>query len=115
MIRLAVLLLSAGAVVYGLWLVAVGQGWTVVDELGNAQATREPTVAGVYPLIGGGLCLLGAVARRWSLAAAGAALMLVFSVLFAFGVGGVMIPVAVVLLVLSLAAYLIDRERVRAV
>ena len=101
-----VVALSAGIALYGLYLVVVGIEWTIVQAvpLGDppgARASRYlPAYQGLVPLIGGGVVVLGVTAHRALLAWIGTMVLAAFSVLFLFGVGGILIPFAAALVAL---------------
>jgi hypothetical protein len=103
---MGVALLAAGIALYGLYLVVVGVEWTIVREvpLGDPPGARTsqylPAYQGLVPLIAGALVVLGVTVHQPLLAWAGAMVVAVFSVLFLFGVGGILIPFAAALLVL---------------
>ena len=99
-VSLAVLIVA-----YGLYLLLVGQQITFQEEvpIGAApaeQVTRHlPAVQGVIPLAAGVVILVGLVTQRLLVAWVGALAASAFAGLFVFGVGGILIPVAVMLLV----------------
>lgn len=97
---------AASAVVvaaYGAHLILIGQLLTMVSPDGQpALSVQAPNMAGLIPLAAGLLVVVGIARRRQRLAWIGALAALAFSILFLFGVGGILIPIAG-LLVLSLA------------
>jgi hypothetical protein len=103
--RAALLLSGATSGGYGLFLTAIGQPWATTTEDGVVARVAIPAAAGVIPLFAAVLVLLGAALDRRLVGIAGAALLLAFALLFMFGVGGVMIPVAVLSLVLATTNY----------
>jgi hypothetical protein len=93
--------LALAVAAYGAYLLLVGQLVNVVPEGGGAPAPQSvPTPAGLVSLAGGAAIIAGLLLERPVLAGAGALLTLLFSLLFLFGIGGVLVPVAVVLLAL---------------
>jgi hypothetical protein len=103
--RAALLLSGATSGGYGLFLTVIGQPWATTTEDGVVARVAIPAAAGVIPLIAAVLVLLGAALDRRLVGIAGAALLLAFALLFMFGVGGVMIPVAALSLVLATTNY----------
>ena len=88
---------------YGAHLILIGQLLTMVSPDGQpALSVQAPNMAGLIPLAAGLLVVVGIARRRQRLAWIGALAALAFSILFLFGVGGILIPIAG-LLVLSLA------------
>jgi uncharacterized membrane protein len=85
-------------VIYGAYLVFVGPLVTIVTPDAGSSASREPNFAGLFPLIAGLLVIGGIRLGRERLVWAGGGLALVFTVMFLFSVGGLFIPVAVLLL-----------------
>jgi hypothetical protein len=92
--------ISAG---YGLFLIVLGQPWATITEAGESAPAMIPAAAGVVPLVAGVLVIAGAAFHRKLIAFVGAALLLAFAILFIFGIGGVMVPVAVLSLIATAA------------
>jgi hypothetical protein len=96
-------LLGLGVVAYGLYLVVVGPVGTVVPAVPLGESPRPgvsrtfPTLSGLIPLLGGVLLLAGLALRQLALAWAGAVVIGIFAALFVLGVGGVLLPIAVIL------------------
>lgn len=101
-----IVVLTLGIMGYGLYLIVVGQPWTIVPERppGGTQdpgtTVVMPALQGVIPLTGGILVLAGILFRKLLVAWVGAILIALFASLFLFGVGGILIPVAAALLTL---------------
>lgn len=100
------LVFALTAATYGVLLVLVGQELTLFPEalpgegVGDGQREPSPAFQGLIPLLGGALVAIGAATRRLWMAWAGAAVVTLFTALFAFGVGGALLPVAGAILVL---------------
>ena len=92
------LTLAATAAAYGVYLVALGPTLTVVTPGGPATTVREPNAGGLILIVGAALAWYGVRRGRDRWAWTGGALVLAFSVLFVFGPGGVLIPLALALL-----------------
>jgi hypothetical protein len=102
----ASLALASGVVIYGAMLILVGQVLIAVPEVQPGapvpvgMTMLDPTPLGIIPLLAGALVITGLLAERRALAWVGVGLIALFSALFMFGLGGILIPVAVALAVL---------------
>lgn len=100
-------LLAALVAAYGVYLLVLGPILTMVTPGGAVSAVHEPTPAGVLPLIGATLVWYGIQRRNERWAWIGAAVVLAFSVLFVFGSGGILIPLALAIVVVLIARRLL--------
>lgn len=109
MVAVGLAVLSAMVVaMYAVWLLAIGQPWTLVLEVPakSQQASpvervvHTPVPAAVVLLLAATLLIIGLLGRRLWLAWIGLATLTAFSALFVFGVGGGLLPVAGFLLLL---------------
>lgn len=101
------MVLGLAVAAYGAYLLIVGIPWTVVPAVAPGQPLPEGTTAlrttptGIVPLLAGLAVAIGLLAGRIWVAWAGGVMVAAFSVAFLFGVGGVLVvPAAVLLLVL---------------
>ncbi len=92
------LVASAAIGVYGLYLAVVGPILSIVTPDGAATSSREPNLAGLVLVGAGVLVWFGIVKHTDALAWTGAALAAMFSVLFLFSVGLIVMPFAAILL-----------------
>jgi hypothetical protein len=102
---LAALALGAAALIgsYGAYLVLFGPILSTVTPGGSAvTATHVPSPAGLIPAVAALLVWLGMLRGKERIAWLGGGLAVAFALLFVFGIGGILVPVAGVLL-LSLA------------
>jgi hypothetical protein len=103
---IGVVLLGLVIAAYGVNLLLVGV--TVVSlpavpvgtPPGPASTETIPIVMGVILTIAGGLILVGLAVRRTSLTWIGAAVSTLFAGVYVFSIGGILVPVAAVLLAL---------------
>lgn len=95
------LLLATVLAVYGAYILVFGAIVTFVSAEGTTML-HQPIPAGVIPVLAGVLVWLGVGRGSNRIAWVGGAVGLMFSVLFVFSSGGIMVPIAV-LLVVSLA------------
>jgi len=100
---LVAVFLAALVAAYGVYLVALGPIVATVTPSGAASAVHEPNPAGLILIVGGALVGYGIqrVKERW--AWIGAGLVLAFSVLFVFGPGGILIPLALAIVTVLIA------------
>lgn len=109
-------LLAATVILYGLYLLIVGETRTIINE---GETVRQPLfvphVAGIFPLIGGITLLAGLLTRRPLIAWLGFVFIAAFSVLFLFGIGGLLLPVSAILLLLLTTMTLLKRPAFRFV
>jgi hypothetical protein len=114
---MAVVVLSIGIALYGLYLVVVGTEWTIVeavplgDSPGVGASRYLPAIQGLLPLVGGAMVVVGVAVNRPLLAWVGTVVVAVFSALFLFGVGGILIPFAAALLALLAVLTLLHHRR----
>lgn len=102
----AALLLAVAVAYYGAYLLIVGQRMMGVAETNGGPlmpvAFNAPTTSGVFPLIGGVVLVAGLLLRLGWLYWLGFGVVATFSVLFLFGVGGVVcVPASMLLLALA--------------
>lgn len=90
--------LAGVLVVYGLFMLFVGFSGTGVGPNGLYEF-RGTSVAAVIPLIAGSLVGWGAWTARERLIWVGAAVALLFSIAFVFSIGGLVLPIAMLLVV----------------
>jgi len=115
------ILLAIAVAVHAIRLLIVGQAWTVVSEVPLSEATQEaPEVASVehgpypaaaVPLLAATVLLAGLLTRQMPLAWIGMMGLLVFSVLFLFSSGAMLLPVVGLLLILLSIITLPARKR----
>lgn len=89
-------LLALAAVTFGIWLLVVGQLWTVFENGNRPYEAFEPTALGLAPLASGLLLGVGVLAHHRAISWLGAILLTVSSVLGVFGALSFMLPVAIV-------------------
>jgi hypothetical protein len=100
--RTADLLALGGAVLigtYGVYLLLLGPVVTMLDPDGGAAVSREPNPIGFAFVAAGILVWFGITRHSDGHAWLGAAVATAVSIFFVFGVGGVAIPLAAVLLI----------------
>ena len=100
---LLALLLAALVGAYGVYLAAIGPITVLVTPGGATTAVHQPNPAGVLPLVGAIAVWFGIQRRSDPWAWIGATVVLAFSVLFVFGPGGLLIPLALALVVVLIA------------
>lgn len=123
---IAVLLVSIVAI-YAITLLVVGETITVVQETSIEEInTTDPVPMPVsieyvpYPpaivlLLAAVLLLAGLLGRKQFLAWIGLAILLLFSLLFLFSSGGILLPIAVLLLILlPLINFMQKKNAIRA-
>lgn len=90
--------IAAIFVIYGAYLVLLGPMVTVVTPDAGSTSSRAPNIAGLFPLIAAVFVIGGIWLGRERFVWAGGGLALVFSVMFLFSIGGLFIPVAVLMI-----------------
>ncbi len=103
-------LLTAAFASYALHLLVIGNELLVFQEgevLGFVQYARDPA-AGV-PILASVLLIAGLARRKLTLAWVGLVVLLAFAGLFLFGIGGVLLPIAGLLLVSLIVISLIQK------
>jgi hypothetical protein len=96
-----VLVLAAIVILYAVYLLAIGPVLSVLPEgASTASSVRTPTWTGIIPAVGGALIVAGTLLRRYLGILAGVVITAVYSALYLFGAGGMLIPVAVGLIVM---------------
>jgi hypothetical protein len=96
--QVIVLVLGLTVVIYAAYLLLLGPVLNVVLEGGSVPpSTRASTWTGLFPALGGVLIVGGTLLRHRVAVFAGVAITALFAVLFLFGAGGVLIPVAILL------------------
>ena len=93
-------LLTTVAAAYALFWLLIGEQQTVVQEgeaVSSVRFVQHP--AGIVPLVAAALLLGGLLTRKLLIAWIGFAVLSLFSVLFLFGIGGGLLPVAGLLLI----------------
>lgn len=112
--RFAAYGLAGLVVAYGVFLLVIGQPWTLYAEspTGGVDLGREfrPVITGLIPVVGGAAVLLGLALRASSLSWLGWLVVAGFAGMFVFGVGGALVPVAAILFFLLV----IEHGRLRA-
>jgi hypothetical protein len=91
------LFLAALVAAYGVYLVALGPILTVVTPGGPATTFHEPNAGGLIFIAGAAFVWYGVRRGKDRWAWTGAVVVLAFSVLALFGVGGILIPLALAL------------------
>lgn len=86
---------------YGLYLLALGPLLVLVIPGDGTSFARSPNIAGAIPLTAAVAVVLGIRFGRDHYVVLGAAGLLAFGVLFVFSIGGILIPVALVMLGLA--------------
>ena len=97
---------------YSLFLLIVGQPWSVVAEgntSGQVEFVRAPQA--ILPLLSTVMILAGLVAKQHAITWIGAVLLLLFSLRFVFGVGGILLPAAGAMLFLIAIISMVGRVR----
>lgn len=98
--RATSILITVAVGFYGLFLFVVGQPWTVVREGGGGVTVQWYSAPPALLIIAGDLVLLsGLLKRKLWITWIGFGFLLVFSMLFLFGIGGALIPLVSALLV----------------
>lgn len=91
----AVILITIELAVYGIYLVLVG-----VRQVGIGETWLEPHPGGYIVLLGAGILIIGLVLRNITTVWIGGTVIAMFSALFMFSIGIILIPVSIVLLLL---------------
>lgn len=108
-IRFATYALAVIALAYGVYLLFVGVAMAVWVETpeGGEEIGRQflRTSLGLVPLVGGAIVLVGLLARKEAIIWLGWLVIAGFAVSGIFGSGGLLQPVALVLLMLILKEY----------
>lgn len=108
--------LALAIAAYGVYLLAVGTPVTIVPaslpgtERQPGTTENWPSPAGLFPLVSGLTVAAGLLLRAWVIVALGAAGIGLFSILFVFGVGGVLLPAWLLLVFLLTLAWLAERQ-----
>jgi hypothetical protein len=115
-LAVGVVTLAVISIGYGLYLAVVGVEWRGLTESGAALPQREmvesrPAPQGLVAVVGGSGVLVGLALERLVVAWAGAAIISAFAVLFVFGVGGILVPLAALLLLLLAWLTWVDSRR----
>ncbi len=103
-----VILMCAIVAIYALFLLVIGQPWVTVSE-GNAdqQVMFVRAYPAITPFLAAITIVIGVVVRKQTILWIGNLVLFTFSVLFVFGIGGAILPIAsitllsTVLLILS--------------
>ena len=91
----AAILLAAMVAVYALSLLVFGQPWILAYEGGENRGLQFiPALAAFVPLVAVAMLLLGLLTRKKLMTWIGLAILLIFSLLFLFGIGGILLPVS---------------------
>jgi hypothetical protein len=102
------ILLAAGVALYGLFLAIVGVPGAVIREVSITEVPEKvqesllfsPAPQGLVALLSAAMLMSGLLMRRLTIAWLGLVILLVFSMLFLFGVGGGFLPIGGLLLLL---------------
>lgn len=106
-----VVLICAVIAVYGLNLWLVGYETITLQEGSPiVHSGHFPTPLGIIPLIGALLLAIGLLLGRNAISWLGLAILSVFAGLFLFSIGGILIPVALLLLVLMIIIQLLPSK-----
>lgn len=94
-----VILMSATVAVYALFLLVIGQPWITVSE-GNAdqQVMFVRAYPAIIPFLAATMIIIGVVVRKQKILLVGNLMLFIFSALFVFGIGGVILPIASIIL-----------------
>ncbi len=100
--------LAAGVALYGLFLSIVGVPGTSIPEVSLTDIPEKvqespqfsPAPQGLVALLSAVMLISGLLMRKLTIAWLGLVILLVFSMLFLFGVGGGFLPIAGLLLIL---------------
>jgi len=100
--------LAAGVALYGLFLAIVGVPGTSIPEVSLTDVPEKvqkslqfsPAPQGLVALLSAAMLISGLLMRKLTIAWLGLVILLVFSMLFLFGVGGGFLPIAGLLLIL---------------
>ena len=115
-------LLAVVVAFYAITLLAVGETFTVVLETPIEEINEEfqipkmmnivhvPYPPAFVPLVAAALLLAGLLGRKQMLAWIGLGILLLFSLLFLFGNGGILLPIAGLLLILLLLINFIQKR-----
>lgn len=108
-IRLTTYVVAAIALLYGVYLLLVGTTLTVWVETpdGGEELGRQflPTILGLVPLVGGATVIVGLLAGKEGIIWLGWLVIAGFAITGIFGSGGLLLPIALVLLMLILKQY----------
>jgi hypothetical protein len=95
--------------VYGIWLLFIGPGLvTVTPEGGIAASSNIPSPLGVVPILAAALLSIGLARDDERLNWAGAGTAAIFAAAFLFSIGGILSPIAALLLVMLASRQLIQ-------
>lgn len=106
------IILATIVATYSLFLLIVGQPWTVAyeDNIGKqVEYIRAPQA--IVPLLSTVMILGGLVVKQRVLAWIGTVILLIFSLFFMFGVGGILLSVAGAILLLTAIISVIDSSQ----
>lgn len=112
MATIVTIILAIIIATYSLFLLIVGQPWSVVAEgntSGQVEFVRAPQA--ILPLLSTVMILAGLVAKQRAITWIGAVLLLLFSLRFVFGVGGILLPAAGAMLFLIAIISMVGRVR----
>jgi hypothetical protein len=107
-----IIILATMIATYSLFLLTIGQPWSVVyeDNIGNqVEYVRAPQA--IVPLLSTVMILGGLIVKQRVIAWIGTVILLLFSLLFVFGVGGIFLPVAGAMLLLIAIISVVDPVR----
>ncbi len=99
--------LAAVVALYGLFLAIAGVPGTVIREVSITEVPEKvqgslqfsPSPQGLVILLSAAMLISGLLMRKLTIAWLGLVILLVFSMLFLFGVGGGLLPIAGLLLI----------------
>jgi len=110
---IAAIILAAIVTLYGAFLLIVGQAFGGYSQQGTGPLVPVysfiPNPAGLIPLVGGFLTLTGILMGNAWLKWIGFTISAVFSVLFLFGIGGVLLPLTPLLLLMLVVKSIFER------
>jgi hypothetical protein len=95
------ILLAALVAIYSLFFLVIGQPWVLAYEGGENRGLQFiPAFPALVPFLAATALLLGLLTRKKLMAWAGLTILIAFSLLFMFGIGGILLPVSGLLLIL---------------
>ncbi len=98
-VTVVVILLAASVTTYTFFLLVIGQPWIVAfEENAVQQVTFVRNYSAIIPFLVAITIILGVVTRKQIILWIGNLILFVFSILFLFGIGGTILPIASILL-----------------
>jgi hypothetical protein len=107
-----IIFLATMVAIYSLFLLVVGQPWSVAYEDNMRQRVEYVRATqAIVPFLSALMILGGLIIKKRVIAGLGTVILLLFSLLFVFGVGGIILPVAGAMLLLIAIISVIDSSQ----